>query len=269
VRWVGARLERGHRLRERKAGGWPAPALTRRAGALVLGGGVAGLSALRALVRAGVDDAQLLELEDTVGGNARGHQLAGQGCPLGAHYLPVPGPTAHEVGEWLHEIGLLQWDGLRGASRPDERFLCHAPQERLFIDGAWQEGQLPSAAGRPPRWTSTAALPGGWPRPAAWALPCPPGARPGRRPTPRWTARPSPPGWPPRAWTTPACGPTWTTPAATTTAPGWTRSRPGPGCITSPAGTASTPRASRPRPIRACSPGPRAMAGSRNAWLSR
>lgn len=114
VRWVGARLERGHRLRERKAGGWPAPALTRRAGALVLGGGVAGLSALRALVRAGVDDAQLLELEDTVGGNARGHQLAGQGCPLGAHYLPVPGPTAHEVGEWLHEIGLLQWDGLRG-----------------------------------------------------------------------------------------------------------------------------------------------------------
>ncbi|KAB0574478.1 hypothetical protein F7Q92_19525, partial [Ideonella dechloratans] len=23
VRWVGARLERGHRLRERKAGGWP------------------------------------------------------------------------------------------------------------------------------------------------------------------------------------------------------------------------------------------------------
>lgn len=149
VRWVGARLERGHRLRERKAGGWPAPALTRRAGALVLGGGVAGLSALRALVRTGVDDAQLLELEDTVGGNARGHVLAGQGCPLGAHYLPVPGPTAHEVGEWLHEIGLLQWDGLRGASRPDERFLCHAPQERLFIDGAWQEGQLPSAAGRP------------------------------------------------------------------------------------------------------------------------
>ena len=106
---------------------------------------MAGLSALRALVRAGVDDAQLLELEDTVGGNARGHQLAGQGCPLGAHYLPVPGPTAHEVGEWLHEIGLLQWDGLRGASRPDERFLCHAPQERLFIDGAWAEGLLPPA----------------------------------------------------------------------------------------------------------------------------
>jgi hypothetical protein len=27
----------------------------------------------------------------------------------------------------------------------DERYLCHSPQERLFIDGAWQEGLLPPA----------------------------------------------------------------------------------------------------------------------------
>jgi predicted NAD/FAD-dependent oxidoreductase len=151
-RWVGAAVDRGHRLREAsKSASLPVPAQQRRAGVLVLGGGVAGLAALRALVRAGVDDAQLLELEDSVGGNSRGHhmgdKLAGVGCPLGAHYLPVPGPAAREVGEWLHEIGLLYSDA--SGVHADERHLCHSPQERLFIAGAWQDGLLPSAEGRP------------------------------------------------------------------------------------------------------------------------
>lgn len=147
-RWVGSSPERGHRLRA------PLPSLataapSQRVGALVLGGGVAGLSALRALKAAGVADAALLELEDSVGGNSRGHEMAGQPCPLGAHYLPVPGPEAREVSEWLHEIGLMRFDALRGASLPDERHLAHAPQERLWKDGAWQEGLLPRAQGRP------------------------------------------------------------------------------------------------------------------------
>ena len=145
-RWVGASAERGHRLRD-KAGSLPAPAVRRRAGALVLGGGIAGLSALRALVRAGHDDAQLLELEDEAGGNSRGHVLRGRPCPLGAHYLPLPGPQARGVSEWLHEIGLLRHE--LGRTVPDERHLCHSPQERLFMAGAWQDGLLPSAEGRP------------------------------------------------------------------------------------------------------------------------
>ena len=146
-RWVGASHERGHRLRNAASGGLPTPTVERRAGVLVLGGGVAGLSALRALAAAGVGDAQLLELEDSVGGNSRGHTLAGVACPLGAHYLPVPGPAAHEVSAWLHEIGLLRSDA--AGVHANERHLCHSPQERLFIDGAWQDGLLPSAEGRP------------------------------------------------------------------------------------------------------------------------
>ena len=47
--------------------------------------------------RAGVDDFALLELEDAAGGNSRGHALGGIACPLGAHYLPVPGDDAREV----------------------------------------------------------------------------------------------------------------------------------------------------------------------------
>ncbi len=50
-----------------------------------------------ALMRAGVDDVRLLDLEDSAGGNSRGHALGGMRCPLGAHYLPTPGPSATEV----------------------------------------------------------------------------------------------------------------------------------------------------------------------------
>ena len=64
-------------------------------------------------------------------------------CPLGAHYLPQPGKAAHEVSDWLHELGLLRHE--LGRSVADERHLCHSPQERLYIDGAWVEGLLPPA----------------------------------------------------------------------------------------------------------------------------
>ena len=143
AQWVGAAHARGHRLRDAKSGHWPAPAVQRRAQVLVLGAGIAGLSAARGLARAGIDDVHLLELEVQPGGNSRGHHMAGMACPLGAHYLPLPGPQAREVTEWLHEIGLLRHE--LGRTVAEERHLCHSPQERLFIDGAWADGLLPPA----------------------------------------------------------------------------------------------------------------------------
>ena len=140
--WVGAAHERGHRLRA------PLPtdargATPRRAAVLVVGGGVAGLAAARGFQRAGVDDVQVLELEDQPGGNSRGHVMAGMACPLGAHYLPLPGAPAREVSDWLHELGVLRHE--LGRTVADERHLCHSPQERVFFDGAWHEGLLPPA----------------------------------------------------------------------------------------------------------------------------
>lgn len=143
--WIGASHERGHRLRAAaRTGSLPAPALRRRAAVLVIGGGIAGLSAARELARRGIDDVQLLELEDAAGGNSRGHVLGGIACPLGAHYLPLPGPQAHEVAELLEAFGLCRQE--LGRTVWDERHLCHSPQERLFIDGAWSAGLLPPAA---------------------------------------------------------------------------------------------------------------------------
>lgn len=141
--WIGASQARGHRLRE--PGARPAaPAVRLRAGVAVLGAGIAGLACARALLRGGVDDLLVFELEDTSGGNSRGHTLGPSRCPLGAHYLPLPGPDAHEVGELLFELGLLRHQS--GRTVPDERHLSHSPQERLFFDGSWHEGLLPPAA---------------------------------------------------------------------------------------------------------------------------
>ena len=139
--WVGANAERGHRLRDTKSGALPAPQVQRRAGVLIVGAGIAGLAAARTLARAGIDDVQLFDLEDAPGGNSRGHAIAGMACPLGAHYLPLPGERAVEVIELLESLGLRRTEG----SVPvyDERHLCHSPQERLSIDGHWHDGLLP------------------------------------------------------------------------------------------------------------------------------
>ncbi len=139
--WVGASHSRGHRLRS--AAALPAPSVQRKASVLIVGAGVAGLAAARAFMQQGVDDVAVLELEDQPGGNSRGHSMAGMACPLGAHYLPLPTAASHEVSDWLHELGLLRQE--LGRTVADERHLCHSPQERLFIDGAWSEGLLPPA----------------------------------------------------------------------------------------------------------------------------
>lgn len=142
-RWTGAGAERGHRLRQAPDTLPAATGPLRRVEVLIVGAGIAGLACARGLRRAGIDDIALLELEDRAGGNSRGHQMGGMACPLGAHYLPLPGPQAPEVYQLLEELGLVQ----QRLGRPvfDERHLCHSPQERLFFEGQWHEGLLPPA----------------------------------------------------------------------------------------------------------------------------
>jgi predicted NAD/FAD-dependent oxidoreductase len=139
----GTSFERGHALRDLLKGGgnWPTPTSVFRTEVLIAGGGVAGLAAARALRLRGVQDFAMLELEDSAGGNARGGALNGIDCPLGAHYLPVPGDDAPQVQDLLEELGLRQ--RVAGRWVVDERHLCHSPQERLFFNDQWQDGLLP------------------------------------------------------------------------------------------------------------------------------
>ena len=134
---VGASHQTGHRLRE---GGFPEPQQTREVGVVIVGAGMAGLSAGWKLARSGFRDFVVLELEADAGGNARWGQNAVSAYPWGAHYLPVPPPEATAVRELLAEMGMVQAYGPDNEPLYDPRHLCHAPQERLFIDGAWREG---------------------------------------------------------------------------------------------------------------------------------
>ena len=147
--WTGANWERGHRLRGALPDWSTATAPPRRAQVLVLGAGIAGLACARRLRLRGVDVA-LLDVEDVPGGNSRGHRIGagaalGEGlrCPLGAHYLPTPGPEAVEVRALLEDLGLAREE--RGRWVYEERWLCHSPQERLWWRDQWVDGLLPPA----------------------------------------------------------------------------------------------------------------------------
>ena len=175
--WIGAQHERGHQMRDRKSGTMPAPSVQRRAGVLIIGSGIAGLACARALAKQGIDDVHLLELEDSAGGNSRGHRIAGMGCPLGAHYLPVPVEAATEVAQLLDELGLRRM--VNGQPVYDERHLCHSPQERLYIGGHWHDVLLPPIDALPANERATtlahyrrfAELVGGLTRDQAFAIP--------------------------------------------------------------------------------------------------
>jgi glycine/D-amino acid oxidase-like deaminating enzyme len=123
---------RGHRLRD-LAPAEP-PRRTERVPLVIVGGGMAGLSAAWRLRRAGFADFVLLELEDAAGGNARAGENEVSAYPWAAHYVPVPDARAAWVREMFEDLGAL-----RGGAW-DERMLVAAPRERLFRWGRWHEG---------------------------------------------------------------------------------------------------------------------------------
>lgn len=140
VQWLGPDPARAHRLREAVPTG---AARQRRAQVLVVGAGIAGLACTRQLQRAGVDVA-LLELDDAPGGHSRPGELGGMPCPLGAHYLPQPGPGLPEIQDLLVEVGAAQ--RLHGRWQARSEFEVHAPAERLWDGERWQAGLLPPPA---------------------------------------------------------------------------------------------------------------------------
>ena len=111
--------------------------------ALIVGGGIGGLSVAWKLAKSGFKDFLLFELETTPGGNSRAGRNDVSAYPLSAHYLPLPPPEATAVRELLAELGVLEGDPRALKPRYDERYLCATPQERLYRNGWWQDGLLP------------------------------------------------------------------------------------------------------------------------------
>lgn len=130
----------GHRLRK---GDFPAPTKKEKTSILIVGGGIAGLSAARRLAQKGHKDFVLLELENQLGGNSTFGQNEFSHYPLGAHYLPLPNVHDRLLLDFLEEIAVIKSYDADGWPVYDEFALCAAPQERLLIRGYWQEGLVP------------------------------------------------------------------------------------------------------------------------------
>lgn len=126
----------GHRLRDHA--GFSAPTRSEKVPVLIVGGGIAGLSAAWRLRNRGFHDFVLLEMNPQAGGNARSGENEITAYPWAAHYVPVPGPKAAYVRELFEDLGVLK------QGKWEERYLCFAPQERLFLYGRWQDGIEPS-----------------------------------------------------------------------------------------------------------------------------
>ncbi|GHN02405.1 amino oxidase [Cytophagales bacterium WSM2-2] len=129
----------GHLLRD----GIPsAPKEILKEDIVIVGGGIAGLSAARWLKRAG-QSFRLLELESEAGGNSRSGKNATTAYPLGAHYLPLPNLHNKTLLSFLEECGVIT--GYKNQlPLYNEYYLCHDPKERLFINHHWQEGLIPN-----------------------------------------------------------------------------------------------------------------------------
>lgn len=138
---VGASDVIGHKLRD---GLRPQPPQDKweRKGVVIVGGGVAGLSAAWRLKKNGFEDFVLLELEPDPGGTARsGNNPAGiVPYPWGAHYVPAPLKENGQLITLLSEMGVTEGTDSSGSPIIGEQFICRDPEERVFYKGRWYEG---------------------------------------------------------------------------------------------------------------------------------
>jgi monoamine oxidase len=137
---VGASSAAGHRLR---TGNFPVPSEMIEAGAVIVGGGIAGLAAARRLDQHGRRNFLLIELELQPGGNAASGQNAVSAYPWGAHYVPLPNDESVEVLALFEELSITRGRDANDAPIYNEEFLCADPMERLLDAGRWQEGLVP------------------------------------------------------------------------------------------------------------------------------
>ncbi|MES2892018.1 MAG: FAD-dependent oxidoreductase [Bacteroidota bacterium] len=138
---IGASSAVGHLLRDKKQEPSGETITTK---VVIVGGGVSGLSAARYLHQQVITDFILLDLEPEVGGNAASGKNKTSGYPWGAHYVPIPNNDLTEYISFLKDADVVT--GFNGAGLPvyNDYYLCFDPEDRLYINGRWQEGLIPN-----------------------------------------------------------------------------------------------------------------------------
>ena len=129
----------GHRLRDHVNIEVPNDAW-QSVSTVIVGGGVAGLTAAWHLLKSGFEDFVLLELESAPGGTSRSGSNNFTSFPWGAHYIPVPMKENHALVSLLEEMRVIEGKDESGEPVVAEQFLCRDPEERVFFKGRWYEG---------------------------------------------------------------------------------------------------------------------------------
>ncbi len=140
---LGANSAVGHIMRNIDA--LPPPGRRINTDILIVGGGISGLSAKRWLQQQGHKCVMLIEMDDHFGGNAHHGKNGVSAYPWGAHYIPVPDIRNTELLNFLKEINVITGYGGDGLPVYNDYYICHDPEERLFINGLWQDGLVPEA----------------------------------------------------------------------------------------------------------------------------
>ncbi|MCH7680501.1 NAD(P)-binding protein [candidate division KSB1 bacterium] len=114
---------------------------------LIIGGGVAGVSAGWKLRRAGVEDFLILDLGEQLGGTSTAGEANGTKFPWAAHYINTPPPEARCIIEVLRDLDVII--GLRHDGWPivNPGHIVAEPEERLFINGLWLPAIDPTPEG--------------------------------------------------------------------------------------------------------------------------
>jgi hypothetical protein len=136
---VGASDVFGHRLRDGLSIEVPRDAWS-DVQIVIVGGGVAGLTAAWRLKNKGFHDFVLFELESAPGGTSRSGSNRTISFPWGAHYIPAPMKENVELVSLLDEMGVIEGKDQAGEPIIAEQFLCRDPEERVFYKGRWYEG---------------------------------------------------------------------------------------------------------------------------------
>lgn len=137
---VGASAEIGHLLRF--AHTFPR-GKNEKTQVLIGGAGVSGLSCARWLSQNGISDYIVADLEPETGGNAKSGKNDVGDYPWGAHYVPIPNNDLKEYLDFLQQAKVIESYNEKGLPVYNEMYLCADPQERLYINGRWQDGVIP------------------------------------------------------------------------------------------------------------------------------
>jgi phytoene dehydrogenase-like protein len=117
-----------------------ANAPTRNVRVAIVGGGPAGLSAGWQLMRQGITDFALLELEGKLGGSSVSGATEATSYPWGAHYVTTPLAEHTELITLLDEMSALERSPASPHPIGSEELSVREPKERVFYKGFFYPG---------------------------------------------------------------------------------------------------------------------------------